>query len=521
MKFILNVLAIFTFAFSTILFSSCNGCNGCNDDKSVWSNFKPLNEIDKYIDSYYDASLGEAANPKTGQPAIYVDFSTGVSQAYKPSSINQQIIKKIASIYDTSISKWYTLSNDKINPLNIESNLMYQKVIDQNSFNGIMAPIGDALKDITNSNNDAILITDFEGYTNNKKEDLSPFQKTYFTDWLKKGNSITFLYTNGYDEINGKNHSVKHIYYTVFNHGKINNNSIIFRLKNALDGDKIIYTEFHLNNCPYTITNNYGGKQLTGIINNSLSKYVNYSNNANLDKQLPYEVIGINKAWNDNLDKYIKNIIKNEAGEFMGKLYLDAHDQSSYKLNKIDVKLYDVTKDYEFYARCLEAKNHLPKLAKDKGKNDVWSKVSLKDQIVNACYEKNTINLKKEWIYAMSKNPNDSKLIDEVFDYDKIIFSNHLKNSLNKVELITKFHNNYKLKNIENPNALWRIDFIIDDVTFNSSNLQLSDFQWQSIINPNETNNSLSESIKNTLLDPSVNPKGKIIYSYYIKLNNI
>jgi phage pi2 protein 07 len=100
------------------------------------------------------------------------------------------------------------------------------------------------------------------------------------------------------------------------------------------------------------------------------------------------------------------------------------------------------------------------------------------------------------------------------------MFNGHMKNSPEKVELITVFDKNYNLKNIKNSSALLRVDFVIDEVTFNNENEQLGDFQWNSTTLKDKINNSLAEAIRNTLQEPTVSPKGKILYSYYIKLGN-
>jgi hypothetical protein len=293
---------------------------------------------------------------------------------------------------------------------------------------------------------------------------------------------------------------------------------MISMVRDALKG-RYTTKEITLNNNPYSVTNAYGGKDFTGLQNKQFNQWKNLNLNASLDKKLPYEVIGINKVWNEDVDKYVKNIIDKENGIFLGKLFLNASDQSSYKLNKVSVKVYDVTEDYTFYAQCEEAKNHQPKMTKDKGKNDVWAEESKKDAIKTTCYLKDKAELKKEWIYGQG-NSKPLQPWDEVFSYDEKIFSDHLKNSPEKVELITVFDKNYNLKNIKNYSALLRVDFVIDDATFNNANTQLGDFQWSSTTQKGKTNNSLAEAIRNTLQEPSVSPKGKILYSYYIKFGN-
>ena len=46
-----------------LLLSSIYILSGCHSEKSsgAWANFKPLNEIDKNIEEYYNASLGRSS----------------------------------------------------------------------------------------------------------------------------------------------------------------------------------------------------------------------------------------------------------------------------------------------------------------------------------------------------------------------------------------------------------------------------------------------------------------------------
>lgn len=497
---------------------------GCNDDKASgpWANFKPLNEIDRNIEGYYNASLGEAVNPKSGNPAVYVDFSDGLIQAYTGNPNNGQIVQAICNKLLSPNIEWYALGGSTITPLERNSTLVYNKVVDAKQYLEIMAPIEDALKKITKSDNDALLITDFEEYkkdpSGNGLEQFENYPKDYFTGWIKKGNSITFFYTD-YTETNKKSKitTQKHLYYTVFTHGKANDTSFVTKIREALKG-RFNTKEFELNNSPYTVSNNYGGKENTGIANSAFAKWVNLNINASTEKKLPFEVIGIKKAWDGDLEKYIQNIIKKENGLFLNKLTLNAAEQSAYKLGKVAVKVYDVTDDYEKFARCAETKNHIPVLTKDAKKDEVWDEKSKKDAVIKECYVQNTSNLKEAWIYKPLEL--SSKEWPEVFDFDKDIFNGHLKNDPGNIELHTIFHPNYKQKNVKKENALLRVDYVIDEATFNDTNHLLMDFQWNSLTIKDRPNTSLSEAIRNTLQNPAINPKGKIIYSYYIKFAN-
>lgn len=493
---------------------------GCEIEKSSnpWASFKPLNEIHKNIEEYYNATLGEADNLKIGNPAVYVDFSDGLIQAYTGNPGNGQIVQAICNKLLSPNIEWYSLGASKITKLEYNSNQLFNKVSDPAQYKDIMAPIQEAIKKITASSNDALLITDFEEYTIDGKEQFENYPKTYFTDWIKKGNSITFFYTN-YTEINKKSKitTAKHLYFTVFTHGKANETSFVSLIEDALKG-RFNTKIFKLNNNPYSVSNNYGGTENTGITNTTFAKWVNLNINASKERKLPFEVIGLNKPWDDGLEKYIQNIIMKENGLFLNNLSLNAADQSAYKLGKVAVNVYDVSDDYENFARCAEAKNHLPVLVKDSKKELVWDEKSKKDPIIKECYVLNTTNLKHDWVYKSGARTSNEW--QEVFNFDKEVFKGHLKNDPANIQLQTIFHPNYKHKNIKKENALLRIDYVIDETTFNDSNPQLVDFQWNSLTIKDKLNNSLSEAIRNTLQNATINPKGKTIYSYYIKFAN-
>jgi hypothetical protein len=508
---ILKTIIVPVIGCGLLLMSSCNFFSG-GSKKNAFSNFHPENEIEKYIDGYYSASLGESSNPKSGKSSVYIDFSNGLIQAYNKNPQNKNIIQSIANRISRPEMEWFALGNDSISKLSNNLSLLYEKLSDPKQYKDIMAPIKRTLEKITNENNDALLVTDFEEYRSDRTEDFSAYAKQSFINWLKKGNSITFFYTD-YEEVNNKSNikSGKHLYFTVFTHGNATDSSMISKVRYELKDYN--HKEFTLNNNPYSVTNDYGSKDSTGLQNRNFKKWKNFNSNACMDKKLPYEVIGIDKAWNEDVDTRVKDIINNENGIFLAKLYLNASD-SSYKLKKVAVKVYDATDDYKHYAECEEAKKHQPKMTKDKGKNDVWSDESKNDPIINTCYEKNTTKLKKDWIFV-SGNPKPLESWKELFSHDENIFSDHLNHTPEKVELITTFDKNYKLDNIKNKSALLRIDYVIEDA---SENINLNHFQWSSTTKNGVINNSLAQAIKNTLQE--VSQKGKILYSYYIKLEN-
>ena len=491
---------------------SCGNDNGKNPFSKInfWDN-----NMNSKVENYFDNTLGEMANPVAGNPVIYIDFSDGLIQAYENNAENSKIIQAITNKLVNPNIEWKALGFEKgtVTKLEFSSNQLFNKVTDPKSYHGIMAPIQTALGEITGSNNDALLVTDFEEYTPDGVEQFENYPKQYFINWLSKGNSVTFFYTD-YKEKNAKSKisTDKHLFFTVFTHGKPNANSLITQIEDALKG-RFNPKRFDLTNNPYKISNDYGGKELTGLGMDLQKQVTTNLNGFNTNKQ--FEFINIGKFNWEYLNKTISNP-KYKDDVFLSKLYINTSNESSYKLSKIVVKTYDVTDDYLKCNECIEAVNHKPVMTKDKNGNTVFDEKA-SDAISKLCYDPKTSQLKPEWTYLYK---NEITPIDEVFTLNQELFTNNKKDHADKVELQVKMHPNYKIANIKNPNGLIRIDMVIEDCIFNDSNPQLMDFQWKSGTVKDKTNNSLAEAIRNTLQDPQILPKGKIIYSYYIKTKN-
>ena len=108
---------------TTLFFAGCGG----NDGKT-WSSFKPLNDIGSHIDAYYSASLSDGANPKSGNPAIYIDFSDGLIQAYTKNPVNKDIIQAITNKLVSPEIEWYAMDSGQIKKLQLSSNQVFNKV---------------------------------------------------------------------------------------------------------------------------------------------------------------------------------------------------------------------------------------------------------------------------------------------------------------------------------------------------------------------------------------------------------
>ncbi len=498
--------------------------SSCNETESnPWAD--PLSVYGDNISNYHEAALGKQSKETKGNQSVYVDFSDGLVQAYT-SETNKKVVDYISQKMVGSNIDWFGLGKKHGGVGQMEySNErdIYNQVTSAGSYVDIMAPIEEALKKISVSSNDALLITDFEEYTPDGKEQKYAYAKDYFTRWVEAGNSIT-IYYSAYTETNRKSRlsGSKNLYFVLFNYGEVNDNSLLTKFNKAIEGrsDLVGLNRFDINSNPYSISNSYGGKEKTGLtmdsevenqaaldVGDEEGALLSYHNGF-LDNNRPFEAFEFGQSLNDLYDFYFR-----EKGRFAKMVFADASDNASYILKNVKVQVSDVTADYINYIQSLEAKKNIPVFIKDAGNNDVWDEESMNNPIITECYKKNTKTLKNEYQYAHSP----SEAIPEIFDFDASIFSDRLKNSLNEVELVTIFHKNFAGKFNNTDQVILRLDYIVETTEENYTG-QLDAFKWNSVITAGFENNSLYESIRNTL--QTVKPKG-ILYSYYLKLEPI
>jgi hypothetical protein len=503
-KFSFNVLLG---ALTCFLITSCGG--GGSEISWTEPSYKDL------ISEYHDNSIGDLSNPKFGNKTIYIDASDCIVEALKVPA-HAAAIRKIAIEFanDTAIN-FYGLGRNNyggIGQIAGSSSERYARITKPKK--DIYAPIDSALILMSTAQNDGMLITDFELLTENngkKSEDPSNYAENPFKKWLNGNNSIT-LYFAPYTE-GGVS---KNLYYVFFNHGTISTSSMVSQFEPFAKTQGL--TKIEINPIIYKVTNNYGGKTLNGItpddpkvtdlkLNDQAGVLSSYYNGF-LEQEKPYEAMDFQMDLYTLNENYFK-----EKKQFLQKLYLNSADTSTYKLKGVDVQVYDVTSDFDHYSHCKEAKGHIPKLTKDEGNNLVWDEKTNADPIAVECFESNTQNLKPEYKYAYKA----ADPLAEYFELNKLIFSQHLQNTPNEIELRTNFHSQFQNASVDNtaPKIL-RIDLVISDVE-PAANPDLDKLKWSSIVNKGMQNESLFNSVTKAIRD--ITPKGRRLYSYYVKFS--
>ncbi len=512
LKSVIKGLLIYSSAF---FISSCGSSNkDCFNAAGVniWDGL-----LNQRIEKYYDATKNYELREKSENSRVYIDFSNGMIHAYQSNSDNAKMIEKITQKLTGSDTKWYGLGSGEIYTIDYSTTELYNRVTEPRSYaSQIMAPIEETLKEITSIESDALFITDFEEYTTDGKEQFENFAKNYFIDWITKGNSIDFIVTDYVEKTRDGCSVGKHLYFTVFNSSS--NKKLLTDINYALKDRGFRFKTFSLSTNFYELSNEYGAEKKGGIYYDQQGKdilcvmdpiqYVNGLKQKNKDFEFYY----FQQDWT-NILKYSKSLA--EPGnpvpfnDFFRKLYINASNEDVFKLNGLDVKIYDITNDFVFYSKTEEVQRNKPSLTKDSNGNTIFSK-NEKNPIALTCYFPNG-EIKPEWKYM----PIERQQIKEMFKFNEELFKNGYKDNNKKIEIGIKFHENFNVSQLGNPQALLRVDVVIADCNPNFENLDL--FKWESTTVKGRYNESLYEAIRNTL--DKVNPNGKVIYSYFIKNN--
>lgn len=439
-----------------------------------------------------------------GTMRVYIDFSDGMVNAYKGNSNNLEMIKALANKFTTK-ADFKKLAGGQIQDMDFSFNEIFNKVVDPRSYSTeIMAPIEEAVKTITEGNDESLLVTDFEEYTTDKKEQFRGFAEQYFEEWIKKGNSITFYVANFVEK-----RIDKHLYFIVFNTPQ---NKLKTLVEQAWAGRNLDYETFDLTTNFYTFETNYPAANKGGEYFNEDGYSIVFGTNAEYyvnASEKNYEYYPCQASWADifnNSKALMEQGVKKPFTHLFRNLFVNFKNTDSYNVESLAVKVSDVTEDFDFFSKCNEAKNHPMKMDKDASGNVIVAADN--DEIALTCYDANG-ELRSEWKYS----PKSVNAVADALVLDEELFNNTKNENPEKTEIGIKYHNNFNGTQLTD-GRLIRIDVVINKCEPNIEALS-SLFTWQSITQKGKTNNSLEESVRNTI--QSLNPDGKVVYTYYVK----
>lgn len=499
--------SVFSTLIALTLVFGCDSCEKVNDDPFSTSEYDPYGSgLGARVEAYHNAINGNIAKD-SGNVALYIDFSAGMHTAFTNPDIKMLTADCFNAVLAEKFSV-YKLVSGAVTPLAVANPTeLGEKVNDAKEYLNRRAPIQMGVEKIVEANSDALLITDFEEFQNDREVTSTAYLKISFSKWLAKGNSIHFYVAN-YNE--GK--VTKHIYFTIFSRGNVPINSLLNKLDPKLSG---LNSKFELSTTSYGLTTDYPSEKTGGIFydsdgasetaKNVLDLKGSYVNGLKKGYNFEFYPLGVDWKTIDELHESYKQ--QNQFNDFFRKLRIDLSNDDSYQYGDLEVKVYDVSKDFDHFSKCLEVKKHRPKLTTGNNGEAKFADNET-DPIALGCYNLDG-SVKEEWKFK----PSDPIVQPEVFTLNQTLFKNTRNADKKKAELGISFDPKFNIANIQNPSGLLRVDVLLKNVKPNISNPMLGQFKW--INESGISNTALSESIVNTLQD--LKPENKVIYSYYIK----
>ena len=453
----------------------------------------------------------------------YFDFSDGMNWAYQ-NDTTKNILKDIVNkVSNEEGAKIYSMADDKITPLPEKTTTLFNTIMSSASYTKKFAPIEKTLAKIVESDNDALMVTDFEEYTTDGKIQTAAFASKYFEKWLKRGYDIKFYITD-YVE----NSRAKHLYYILFN---TKSRVLQDKVEEAIKNQPKNYKEFLLSTNPCELTTNYIGAAYGGCYHNSSNEdvvsgtdekgtsesYCNFNlegyaetiiQSSRFLEEIPRlnaEYYPMGASWPDiksNAEAASKLPDKDKFTDLLRGLFVDLTMQDSYIVNKLDVIATDVQQDLDAYINSL-----MPEVVGKPNMVDdgAGGKVADPTSEQKPYYDEKG-NVLPEYVYTY-KSPAQ---IMDMFELNETLFNNTKQSDPSKVEIGIDLKPNFS-GNIGGftDGDMIRLDIVIADCEPNISRLS-SLFSWGG-------NTNLADAIKNTL--QNMKPENRVIYSYFIKTN--
>lgn len=458
--------------------------------------------LDEYVE--FEAQTAIKSHAMQTGTAVYVDFSDGMNAAYG-TELSQQILKSVINVFTGAKNQanFYSLANDTIVPLNLAQTEVYNAIMSGKNYTKPKAPIEKTLKSILAKRQPALLITDFEEYNGSVIQQQN-YAKDYFISWLKMGYDIIF-YKLDYKE----GSKPKHLYFAVFDSPE---NALAASVESTLSpylsqglqrftlaGPQTSYT-LAANYPSSTKGGNYHNSEsddiVTGVVEDGGGEaFISYSYNmADSEKAktrggfetfttlytplVEYYLLGV--KW----EEIVGNIAATQEegvpegdrySHFLSKLYVNFAVQDGYEIGGVQAKVYNFEPS-------------IRQIIQDKQ------------------------NAEAEGKEATVKVLDNGKEVLDMFTVSLLpVKESALKGSGWKeiaVDLDARFKGQTG-PSMETPSDMLKINIAVADAKPRLDRISYF-FAWPG-------NNSLAESVRNTLMDNEVNPTGKVIVTYYVK----
>lgn len=435
-----------------------------------------IDTLEAYID-------GETVNPSLkSEISVYIDFSDGMNSAFA-SSDSQNILKALMNKLSGKEldAEFYSLANNKISQIDASKTTgLYNYILNPQNYNNHSAPIEHTLNDILNKKCHALLITDFEEYNDGRIQQAA-YAKDAFTQWIEEGNNIIFYmwqFTEGT--------KTKKLFLTVFDDQSNALNSLVIEAINQENTSNVETFVVGGKDFAYPLIADYLSVSQGGNYHNEngvdIITKVNESGNKDSFKNFCLPIAGdkghsqpydrLNNSYGKMAQFYPfgatwENIVLNYNGvkakhpdiHLLGNLFVNFNAQNGFDIEAVEARVFDVQSIFD----------------------------SVPQPIMPQVFD----------MFRAEKYPVDG-MVNNSRGWEELTVD------LDEKFTGTNFSNGFS------PDDLFRINIVIADASVRVSAVN-DFFQW-------EGNNSLAASIVNTLQSSGVNPKGRVLMSYFVKI---
>lgn len=327
--------------------------------------FFPQDQPQVSIDEYAGVHPLSNVSLNVQKYDMYVDFSDGIVYAYNNSTTSKHMLNLVNKVLQSAnLDKTYAMGKNNITDISgLSTTQFYNKVIDKKNYVDIMAPIEQSLKSIAEGNNLAILVTDYEEYTQDRRVQHQAYAADYFNAWLEKGGNIVF-YAFAYKEKNID----KHLYITLFDNSA---NSLDREIQESFEGLDHNYTRFNLSNSAYSIATDYPSETKGGCNHDpqkmdDIISYTKEDGNADswhfiTNQSAEYYPFG--ESWADiykgakSAKEEYKETPKQQRQDLIdykyliGNLTIDFSELHAYNVEELEAVVYNIQDDFDAYVQ--------------------------------------------------------------------------------------------------------------------------------------------------------------------------
>ena len=287
--------------------------------------------------------------------ALYVDYSTCNKLGQ-----NSPFFQALEPSFTKLATSYFSIKGNQIAEENIQEQDVYTRLRNINEVN--YAELKQAAKQIAAGTQESVLLTDGEYFTQNmaKGHDNDPWLADALIAWVKNGHDIHIISEPYNEPYNGRDYSKKRFYMLFTDDNKRNN--IYDKIKRTVTfEDYPDIDEFHITcNRP----NLSGNSQTNSSDRNPIlsSKSTGYGNYEIQDWEM-CDWGTIEELIVNGIDQNTGNLLEN--GEWVIKLGIDRNSFGGYKIEDIDIKVYDINQEYADFYFSKEAGSPIPKIEGD------------------------------------------------------------------------------------------------------------------------------------------------------------